>query len=133
MATASINDQLVFRVDTVAGESSVTITIPRACTIQFVSAWGTADAESAFVVGTRIRTGSPNQVVINDFSLPGSVSSGPTQYTDVAVFSKNLYIAGVDLLEGDQLLLVKDNPLASGSIFISVSAPGAGVKATAIV
>lgn len=127
MATVSINNQLVFRIDTLAGESSVTFTVPRGCTFQFASTWGTG-AVNCDVTLTRIRTGVPNETVFDSFKLDATaLGTTSTQFSN-----KSFYFAAADLLKGDQLLVTKTDADASGSIFIYVMSPGAVLQSTAV-
>lgn len=128
MATATINTQLVFRIETVAGENSVTFTVPRGCTFQFASTWGTGTTDCGIAL-TRIRTGVPNETLFQDFVLDGGLAG----VTSTKFSNKELYFGVADLLKGDQLLVTKTDALAAGSIFIYVMAPGAVLQSTAVV
>lgn len=132
MATSTINDQLVFRVDTNAGETTVTITIPRQCKISdmvsIARAGSTLPTNSANVVVNRIRASVSQRVtdslVINDIQPPlGDSAVGRL---------KGIYPAGTDLLAGDQLEFVKDDPTVLASIFVYADAPGAGLLTSAV-
>lgn len=122
MATATVNDQLVFRVNTVSGESSVSITIPRACTVQFLSTW--TDGGTGCQISTTRKRGLALSLLLDNVEF---------QPNFTVFSSKNFYSGVADLLEGDELIFAKDNSLAAGSIFVYVDAPGVPLKTTAVV